>query len=89
MKVSSFLRTDGACDYYRADLPLGKAKLAKMIELMRIKPLDVMNREKMESSLHADILLFPRVADKGMVYKLRSFKEIGKKIVVRLNEVTH
>jgi len=81
MKVSSFIRDDGACSYYRIKLPLSVCEKNNNIKAMYIEKGD--NSDFIETKLAgADIVIVPRPSDIHMLKVINVLKEMGKKIIV-------
>lgn len=80
MKVTSFLRDNGACGYYRVTLPM--TKLAEHTET------DVVNINRGDpivsvlKAIDCDLFLLPRVADEESLSLMSVIQEDGKKIVL-------
>jgi len=82
MNIAYFLRDNGACGYYRADLPMKvlghyndgvhTAKIEKG------EPADII-LNRMEN---ADVILMPRLSEPQMIEAMKGLQENGKKIVV-------
>jgi len=84
MKVGYFLRDNGACGYYRVDLPLMTATKRKVIETLRIEKGD--NAERISSALEGDVIVFPRPCEKRLVEGFKELQDTGKKIVIDFDD---
>jgi glycosyltransferase involved in cell wall biosynthesis len=85
MKVTGIVRTDGACDFYRALQPLEQLSLNTEHKAYLIKPGD--NADDVFKYIEtADVILLPRVADREMFKVINKWKELGRKIVVDFDD---
>lgn len=80
MKVLYFLRDDGACGYYRLDLPyrkLAERTDVKVGQLLRGDPLD-----RIMEHTNADVIIIPRPCEEGSFDWIKCCKELGKKVII-------
>ncbi len=84
MKITGIVRTDGACDFYRALQPLEQLTIHTDHKAALIKAGD--NAEDIEKAISADVILLPRVSDKEMLNVIPGLKEEGKKIVIDFDD---
>lgn len=81
MKITYWLRDDGACGYYRASLPL--QALAEHDDTLKIKKIvQGMHVDKISACLDADIQLIPRVGDDNIVDLMTELKKEGQLFVI-------
>lgn len=85
MKITYFLRDNGACGYYRCTLPLQTiAKNYREIQIGKIEKGD--NHEKIEKQLDSDIFLIPRPSELPMLKIMQDFQKSGKKVVIDMDD---
>ncbi len=80
MKVSVYVKTDGACDLYRAVQPFYMLFRHTDCTPAIINLWD--SEDEKAEKLDSDVVVFPRIVDKGMITTIKTFQEMGKKIVV-------
>lgn len=80
MKVSYFLRDNGACGYYRVDLPLRTVKKNSDLEVFRVEKGDTAT--VIEKALTADVVVIPRISDPNMIKVMENLQAQGKKVVI-------
>lgn len=92
MKVTYFVKTDGACDYYRVVLPLTKASSYKMMKALKVLKGEMLaasiseDTRKLEEIFSSDIFVAPRVADESFLGTMDVLKKDGKKVVVEYDD---
>lgn len=79
MKLSAFIKNDGACTHYRITSPLTMLGLKERIP---VKIIDKNNLEDIEEALEADVIIVHGVAHHTILDTLKSVQEYGKKVVV-------
>lgn len=84
MKVSAYIKTDGACDLYRAVQPITMLGQYTDCQAALINLWD--NEDTKATKLDADVLIFPRIVDEGMIVTIKAFQSMGKKIVVEYDD---
>ncbi len=84
MKITYFLRDEGACGYYRADLPMQAIKDNTEIEVGRIKKGD--QATEIEEHLDADIYLIPRASDEQMLKVMGRLQADGKRVIIDFDD---
>lgn len=84
MRVSAYVKTDGACDIYRVVQPLTMLGEHTDAEVSLINLWD--NEDVKAEKLDADIIIFPRVIDELMIPVFESLQGIGKKIIVEYDD---
>lgn len=84
MRVSYFVRDNGACGYYRVDLPLTTACDKRSVETMRIEKGD--SGEKISAALEADVIVFPRPNEEILVGSFKELQNEGKKVVIDFDD---
>jgi glycosyltransferase involved in cell wall biosynthesis len=82
--ITYFLRDNGACGYYRIDLPLQTIKKKSDTIVKCIQKGD--SASHIESCFDSDIFIIPRVAEPEMVDVMKRMKLGGKKIVVDFDD---
>lgn len=84
MKLSAIVRTEGACDFYRAVQPFESIKATSDIgtTILRLSG----RPESVLRALEADVMLLPRVANEEWLKIMGDWKNIGKKVVVDFDD---
>ncbi len=84
MKISAVVRTEGACDHYRAVQPFESIKATTDIDtsILRLSG----RPESVQEALEADVMLLPRVANEEWLKIMSDWKNIGKKVVVDFDD---
>ena len=80
MKVSAFLRDDGACGFYRVALPLNMVSHKTDTQTILIKHGDA--HDKIAQGLDADVIVVPRLSEPLFIKTLKELQSLGKKIVI-------
>lgn len=80
LRITYFLRDDGACGYYRVDLPIRKLVENGVAKSMRIDPWA--STDKVEASFNADLLVMPRVCEPAFLEIMAEVQLQGKYVVV-------
>lgn len=80
MRITYFLRDNGACGFYRADLPMITMKNKKAAELMKIENGEKL--DKIEASLNADVFMIPRPSETRIMHSLLESMPSQKPIVI-------
>ena len=81
MKVLYFLRDNGGCGWYRMVSPHQTASEHTLMEVRHVEKGDHIN-EISEKIAWAEIIVCPRVFDEAFCNAVKSFKKLGKKVVV-------
>jgi glycosyltransferase involved in cell wall biosynthesis len=82
MKTAYLIRTDGACDYYRAELPLRKMAQNNIdARVEKFKEGDSLNKLGQVFD-PADIIMLPRVIEEMFIRLTKEMQKMGKKIVI-------
>lgn len=84
MKITYFLRDDGACGNYRAELPMKAIAANTDIAINKIEKGDASN--DIERCLDADTFLIPRASDEYMLRVMGRLQAEGKKIVIDFDD---
>lgn len=83
--ITYFLRDDGACAYYRADLPFSVLSKKTPFQTYKIEQGD--SQEHIAKGLDgADTVFIPRIIDKPMIELAKELKKEGKKVVTDLDD---
>jgi glycosyltransferase involved in cell wall biosynthesis len=81
MKTAYLIRTDGACDYYRAELPLRKMAQNSDAKVEKFKEGDSLDKLGQVFD-PADIIMLPRVIEEMFIRLTKEMQKMGKKIVI-------
>lgn len=84
MKISYFLRDNGACGILRLDNPLQALKEYKMAEVMFYEKGDP--EDKLSLCLEADIIVVPRPHEEQWHHGFKQLQNGGKKIVIDFDD---
>lgn len=84
MRVSAYVKTDGACDLYRIVQPIRMLGKNTDCQTALINLWDSEDERAMK--LDADVIIFPRIVDFTTVSIIKNFQKIGKKIVVEFDD---
>lgn len=79
--VTYFLRDNGGCGYYRADLPFTTARRRGHIKATRVEKGDSTNYIA-QALDKADVILVPRITEGNFISHLGEYQKQGKKVVV-------
>jgi len=80
VKVSYFIRDNGACGYYRMKLPIETMTSMNGTKSMKITKGD--KADHVLKALDADIIVIPRLGETELLEAVLKVKNMGKKIVV-------
>jgi glycosyltransferase involved in cell wall biosynthesis len=81
VKLAYFLQTDGACDYYRLDLPISTMKRCDPSQqVLRVRRHEFIG--KSQEMLYADVMVAGRPGLPSQIPFFRRLKEAGVKVVV-------
>lgn len=80
MRISAFLRDDGACGFYRVSQPLDFVAKKSKIETLYIRQGD--SHDKIAKGLEADVIIAPRLSEPFFTKTLKELQNMGKRIVV-------
>ena len=84
MKLSAIVRTEGACDFYRAVQPFESIKATTDMDISILRQSG--RPESVQKALEADVMLLPRVANEEWLKIMSDWKNIGKKVVVDFDD---
>ena len=84
MKLTAIVRTEGACDHYRAVQPFESIKATSGIDTTILRQSG--RPESLQKALGADVMLLPRVANEEWLKIMSDWKNIGKKVVVDFDD---
>ena len=82
--LTYFLRDNGACGYYRCELPLETLGHKTGIAVRKIEKGD--NAEEIERCLDADIVVIPRVNDVNMLKVIEHLKKAKTRVIVDFDD---
>ena len=80
MKLTYFLRDNGGCGYYRADLPFKTIAASGEAKVFKIEKGD--NADHISKGFDADVVMIPRVSEEQMITIMKDLQRMGKKVVV-------
>lgn len=85
MNITYFLRDNGACGYYRADLPMQKIRQSRKAAIEKIEKGD--NHIHIGQALNqANIIFTPRMAEDSFISALKDMQMEGKKLVIDFDD---
>jgi len=84
MNITTFIRDDGACGYYRIRNPFNAWD--KKDDSLNLKVIEQGSEGIFNKLDDADVVVIPRVSDEQFISLLLKLKENGKKIVIDLDD---
>ncbi len=81
MKLSYYLRDDGACGYYRVRLPI--ETMAKNVSMELCQVTQGVSPKQIEESFDAQLVIIPRIAEAKMLEIMGEFQKLeGKRLII-------